>query len=93
MAMVIIRATQIDDVARWRAGFAENAPKRQAHGFGAATILVDANDPRTIMVVTQVESIERARGILGDASIKETMIRHGVTVKPEMWFLQDAPDP
>jgi hypothetical protein len=89
MATVIIKATDIEDTRRWREGFAKNAERRRAHGFLSHVMYTDPSAPGTIVIVSQVESLARARGLLTDSAVRETMIAHGAKKPPEVMFLEE----
>jgi hypothetical protein len=90
MATVIIKATGIDDVDLWKRGFDLNAERRRALGYLSYRMFRDPNDPKTIVVVSEVESLERARGLAGDTTIRDVMIEHGVKGPPEVLFLEES---
>jgi hypothetical protein len=90
MATVILKATNIDDVDAWKRGFDENAARRRRHGFLSYVLYRDPMEAGTIVVVSQVESLDKARGIAGDVEIREVMIRAGAKGPPEMMFLEEV---
>jgi hypothetical protein len=52
---------RVADLSRFQAAFDELAPKRQAHGLGDLGQFVSADEPETIIVLLEVEDVERAR--------------------------------
>lgn len=81
----------VEDYARWREGFDNHAPARQAGGAtDEAYVMRNVDDPNEITVILGWSDLEKARAFTQSASLKEAMQKAGVTGPPEVRFLEAA---
>ena len=82
---------RVEDYARWREGFDNHAPARQAGGAtDEAYVMRNVDDPNEITITLGWSDLEKARAFTQSASLKEAMQKAGVTGPPEIRFLEAA---
>ena len=80
---------RVQDYARWREGFDNHAPARQAGGAtDEAYVMRDLNDPNDVTVMLGWSDLEKARSFIQSASLKDAMQSAGVVSPPEIRFLE-----
>lgn len=81
----------VEDYAKWREGFDNHAPARQAGGAtDEAYVMRNVEDPNEITIILGWSDLEQARAFSQSASLKEAMQKAGVTGPPEVRFLEAA---
>jgi quinol monooxygenase YgiN len=81
----------VEDYARWREGYDNHAPARQAGGAtDEAYVMRNVDDPNEITAILGWSDLEKARAFTQSASLKEAMQKAGVTGPPEVRFLEAA---
>lgn len=82
---------RIGDYAKWREGYDQHAPARQAGGAtGDEYILRNVDDSNEITILLGWTDLKKARSFTQSSSLKEAMQDAGVQGKPEIWFLEPA---
>lgn len=80
---------RVKDYARWREGYDNHAPARQAGGaVGEAQVMRNVEDPNEITVILKWSDLQKARAFIQSVSLKEAMLRAGVQGSPEVRFLE-----
>ena len=88
MIYIYIRHS-VKDYARWREGFDNHAPARQAGGAtDEAYVMRDLDDPNDVTVMLGWSDPEKARSFIQSASLKDAMQSGGVVSPPEIRFLE-----
>lgn len=88
MIYIYIRHS-VEDYARWREGFDNHAPARQAGGAtDEAYEMCNVDDPNEITVMLGWSDLEKARSFTQSASLKDAMQDAGVIGPPEIRFLE-----
>lgn len=88
MVYIHVRHT-VEDYARWREGFDNHAPAREAGGAtGELYVMRNVDDPNEITVVLGWSDLQKARAFIQSASLKEAMQSAGVSGSPEVRILQ-----
>jgi quinol monooxygenase YgiN len=81
----------VEDYARWREGFDNHAPARQASGATDEVYLMrNVDDPNEITIILGWSDLDKARAFTKSASLKEAMQDAGVAGPPEVRFLEAA---
>jgi quinol monooxygenase YgiN len=81
----------VEDYARWREGFDNHTPARQAGGAtNEVYVMRNVDDPNEITLILGWSDLQQARAFAGSASLKEAMQKAGVTGPPEIRFLEAA---
>ena len=82
---------RVEDYARWREGYDNHAPARQAGGAtDEADVMRNVDDPNEITIILGWSDLKKARAFTQSASLKEAMQKAGVTSPPEVRFLEAA---
>lgn len=90
MAYIYVRH-RVEEYAKWREGFDNHAPARQAGGATDETyIMRNVDDPNEITIILGWSDLEKARAFTQSASLKEAMQKAGVIGSPEIRFLEAA---
>jgi heme-degrading monooxygenase HmoA len=90
MLYIHVRHT-VEDYARWREGFDNHAPARQAGGAtDEVYVMRNVDDPNEITIILGWSDLEQAKAFTESASLKDAMQKAGVTGPPEVRFLETA---
>ena len=90
MVYIYVRHS-VEDYARWREGYDNHAPARQAGGaIDEACVVRNVDDPNDITIILRWSDLGKARAFTRSASLKEAMQKAGVTGPPEVRFLEDV---
>jgi heme-degrading monooxygenase HmoA len=82
---------RVADYAKWREGYDQHAPARQAGGAtGDEYVLRDVEDPNEITILLGWSDLEKARSFTLSSSLKEAMENAGVQGPPKIRFLEAA---
>ena len=82
---------RVEDYARWREGYDNHAPARQAGGaVGEAQVMRNVEDPNEVTVLLEWSDLQKARAFIQSVSLKEAMHKAGVQGSPEVRFLETA---
>jgi hypothetical protein len=80
---------RVADYARWREGYDEHAPARQAGGeIGEAQVMRNVEDPNEVVILLGWSDLKKARAFIQSVSLKEAMQLAGVQGSPEVRFLE-----
>ena len=80
---------RVEDYAKWREGYDQHAPARQAGGAtGDEYILRNVDDPNEFTILLGWSNLEKARSFTLSSSLKEAMRDAGVQGKPEIRLLE-----
>jgi hypothetical protein len=90
MLMVYIHIRhRVKDYARWREGYDNHAPARQAGGaVGEALVMRNVEDPNELSILLGWSDVQKARAFIQSVSLKEAMQKAGVQGSPEVRFLE-----
>ncbi len=89
MAKLIVRH-KVQDYATWRAGFDGHASARNEAGCIGAQVFQSASDPNEVTAIMEWKSVEAAQAFTASPSLKEAMMKAGVTSQPDISFLVEA---
>ncbi len=91
MPALLMRHT-VADFTRWRTVIQEDAGSRRAAGARSERVFRSATDPGEVWLVLQWDDLFRARLFARSDDLADTLIRAGVTRRPDIWYLDDADD-
>jgi hypothetical protein len=80
---------KVEDYARWKAVFDEHGPMRKDYGFRRGYLLRNAHDASELVILFEVEDLDRARQFTRSEAVREAMRRAGVTGRPDVYFLEE----
>ena len=92
MPYMLIRH-KVQDYDRWKSAFDDHAPMRQAAGSKGGYLFRSADNPNEIVLIMEMEDLERARQFVGSDDLRQAMEGAGVTGPPEIRFLELADRP
>jgi hypothetical protein len=89
MPYMLVRHT-VEDYERWKPIFDEHGLTRQANGSKGGQLFRSADNPNEIIMLIEVEELERARQFAMSDDLRQTMQRAGVMGRPDVSFLEQA---
>ncbi len=92
MPYLLIRH-KVEDYDRWKQAFDDHASLRQAAGSKGGYLFRNADNPNEIVLIVEMEDLERARQFVGSDDLRQAMQQAGVTGPPEIQFLELADRP
>ena len=92
MPYLLIHHT-VEDYDRWKPVFDEHAPLRQAAGSKGGYLFRSADNPNEVVMIMEMEDLDRARQFVGSDDLRQAMQKAGVTGPPEIRFLELADRP
>lgn len=81
---------QVEDYAKWQAGFEALDDLRRDNGEGDYRIFRADDDPNKVVVLIEWESLATPRAGLASPELHEAMRQAGVIGPPEVLFLNEA---
>ncbi|WP_292466547.1 hypothetical protein [Methanolobus sp.] len=91
MVYVLIKH-RVEDFSKWKQGFDENGSTRKANGSKGGMVFRTSEDPNSLAILFEWDSIENARKFTESAELKKKMGEVGVISKPEIIFLDKIED-
>jgi hypothetical protein len=82
---------EVADYDRWRAVYDEVDPLRLDAGITGHAVNQLADDPKTVIIYHQSDSVDALQRFIESPKLKATMERAGVTSKPEATFWNALP--
>jgi len=82
---------EIEDFNRWKPVYDGHEPARKKAGLKEVLLLQGSENPRFVVLLFEVEEINKAREFLASDDIRDAMKRAGVVGKPVINFLDKAP--
>lgn len=78
----------VKDFAEWKAGYDAHKHARDAAGLTEKYLLQDVDDPNTVTMLFEAESLERAKEFSNSEDLIEEMQNSGVVGEPIVYFLE-----
>ena len=79
---------KVEDYDRWKKAFDEHAPMRQAAGSKGGYLFRSADNPNEVVMIMEMEDLDRARQFTESDDLRQAMQKAGVTGPPEILFLE-----
>lgn len=92
MPYLLIRH-KVEDYAKWKPVFDDHSNARKAAGSKGGYLFRNANDGNEVMIVLEVEDLERCRQFVESDDLKETMQKSGVADIPDVYYLEEVDRP
>ena len=89
MATVIVQH-KVKDFAEWKKTFDSAIEMRKSAGELSAQVFRDAEDPNSLTVINQWDSIENAQKFVQSPELKAAMEKAGVAGPPMITFLNEV---
>jgi heme-degrading monooxygenase HmoA len=80
---------KVEDYAVWKPGYDAHGAARKAAGCQGTTVFRSADDPNTVVVLLEWNTLENARQFAQSDELRETMQRLGVIDQPDIYFLNE----
>ncbi|WMW26105.1 hypothetical protein RE474_05115 [Methanolobus sediminis] len=91
MVYVLIRHV-VEDFSKWKPGFDEHGSTRKKSGSKGGMLFRTSDDPNSLAILFEWDTIENARKFTESAELKQKMEEVGVISKPEIIFLDKIED-
>lgn len=88
MPYVLVRH-RVEDYAKWKTAFDENAPARRASGSKGGQLFRNARDPHEILVIFEWDDMENLQEFVQSPELAAKMQQAGVIDKPDVFFLEE----
>ncbi len=89
MPYLLIRH-KVEDYAKWKSEFDKHGDARKASGFKGGYIFHNADAPNEVLVLMEIEDMEKARQFAQSEEVRQAMQRAGVLGKPDVIFLDEV---
>jgi len=80
---------RVADYGKWRPVFDDHAPFRAEHGSTGGQVFRNADDPAEVVMLFEVDDLDRAREFVRSDELREAMQSAGVVDQPDVYFLDD----
>ena len=82
-----VMTLEVKDYTVWKQSFDEAQPNRDKAGIEIMGIFSSVDNPNNITVISEVPSLEIAKGYLNNPNLKASMEKAGVISKPDVKIL------
>lgn len=86
MGFILIRH-KVKDFLTWKTGYDAHQQKRKEAGLTESYLLRGADDPNEVVMLFEVEDLNRAKAFAASAELRDKMREVGVIDKPDIYFL------
>jgi hypothetical protein len=86
MNYVLVRH-KVADFSKWKPVYDAHLPARQAAGGTELYLLRNIDDPNEVIVLFEIEDLQKAREFVASDDLRERMQESGVIDKPDTYFL------
>ena len=81
---------RVADFPAWKRVFDSHAAAQRAAGLRVRHVLRGRDDPAEVVLLFDVEDVERATGFVTSPEVPDAKVASGVVDRPEIVFLEDA---
>ncbi|HBE92698.1 MAG TPA: cyclase [Gammaproteobacteria bacterium] len=89
MTTVLIKHS-VEDFDKWKAEFDAFHDNRKASGEATYQIYRPIDNPNTLVILFEWDSMDNAKSFLESSDLKEAMVRAGVSSEPEITMMEMA---
>lgn len=89
MTTILVRH-KVSDYAKWKSAYDGFDALHKAHGVIHAQILQGSEDKNEVVVLTEIESLAKAKQFAASEDLKKAMEACGVVGHPDVYFLEKA---
>lgn len=86
--VMILGKFEVEDFAKWKAGFVATEGVRKSVGVKTAQIFQGEGNPKLVLMITEWNSLEDAKKFYQSPEMKEILKKDGVKGVPEVAVLQ-----
>ena len=83
----------VEDFAKWKDTFDRIEPERINAGSKGGYIFRNVDDQNQVVLILEMEDLDRAREFLGSPQSQQAMQEAGITGVPEILFLDEVDRP
>ena len=80
---------KVEDYDKWKSLYDEFGAMRKAYGSKGAFVFNNSNDPKHMVVITEWENMEKAKGFAESEELKLAMQKAGVIGQPAVYYLDE----
>ena len=80
---------KIADYDNWKPVFEEHGASRRANGCSGHQLFRNINDPNELIILVEVDDLEKVRQFTQSEDLRDAMQRSGVSDQPDMYFLEE----
>jgi hypothetical protein len=88
MPFLIIRH-KVEDYERWKPVFDGHGPTSAEFGSTGYQLLRLDDDPNELVMIFEVNGLDKARALVASDDLREQMQRAGVADQPDVYFLKE----
>jgi quinol monooxygenase YgiN len=88
MPYLIIRH-KVEDYDRWKPVFDDHGPTRAEFGSTGYQLLRSADNPNELVMIFEVQDIDRVKELVFSDDLREKMQNAGVADQPDFYFLDE----
>jgi hypothetical protein len=81
---------KVKDYAKWKPVFDEHGTVRKASDFKGHHLFNIADDPNELVILFEVEDLEKARQFGQSEDLRQAMERSGVSDQPDIYLLDEV---
>ena len=86
MNYVLVRH-KIADFSKWKPVYDAHLPARRKAGANEKHLLHNIDDPSEVIILFEIEDLQKARELVASDDLRERMQEGGVIDKPDIYFL------
>lgn len=80
---------KVEDYARWKPVFDEDAANREASGSRGGYLFRNADDPNELLILFEWDELDNVRQFGQSEDLREKMQQAGVADRPDFYFLEE----
>jgi hypothetical protein len=80
---------KVEDYARWKPVFDEDAANREASGSRGGYLFRNADDPNELLILFEWDELDNVRQFGQSEDLREKMQQAGVADRPAIYFLEE----
>lgn len=89
----IIIKHKVEEYAKWKPVFDEHGATRKAFGSKGGYVFRSDDDPNEVVILLEVEDLNKVREFMQSQDLREAMQRSGVNGPPDFYFLNEVDRP
>ena len=78
---------KVSDFSKWKPAYDAHLPARKEAGLKEEHLLRNVDDPNEVILLFEIEELEKAKEFGASARLREAMRDAGVVDKPDIYFL------
>ena len=78
---------KVSDYEAWKRVFEDHSVTRASHGSLGGRLFRNADDSSEVVMLLEVEDLDRAREFVASDDLREKMAEAGVSDQPDVYFL------